>query len=163
MRATVTLLFLILIAVLTPAQAHTRSQSFSTWIADGNALRGVYQVDAYRATQLSAAPQDLGVILREHLARTVSLVQGGAACRLDPLKSLEAPRGDLRVEFRFICPQPLAAAPLLLTVAAFFDVSISHVHYLRVTLSRASVEAILSDGRRDLVILGERRPWRRLC
>jgi len=142
----------LLIASLTAAHAHTRSQSFSVWVADGDTLQGVYQVDAYRVTQLSAEPQDLSALLRAHLQRTVSLTQGATVCKFDPPRSLDAPRGDLRVELRFTCPEPIAQAPPQLTVAAFFDVSISHVHYVRVTLPGAITEAILGQGRGTLAI-----------
>lgn len=152
MRINAALTIALLIALPTAAHAHTRSQSFSIWVADANTLQGIYQVDAYRATQLSAEPRDLSAMLREHLQRTVSLTQGGAACKLAPPRNLEAPRGDLRVELRFTCPEPIAQTPPQLTVASFFDVSISHVHYVRVTVSGAVNEAILGNGRRELTI-----------
>ena len=53
------LLCLAFFVAAAPASAHTRSQSFSTWTVHDNVLQGTYQVDAYRATQLSEEPQDL--------------------------------------------------------------------------------------------------------
>ena len=75
----IVLLFASLVLWLAPARAHTPSQSFSTWVVAGNTLRGVYQVDSYRATQLSEKPQDLTKLLVDHLSRTVTLTQDGVA------------------------------------------------------------------------------------
>jgi len=140
------------------AQAHTRSQSFSTWTVDGDVLRGVYQVDAYRVTQLSETPQDLGALLRDRLAKDITATQAGTACRMQPPRSLASPRGDLRVELRFVCPKPIADAPVELVVGAFFDVSISHVHYIRIADGGVH-EAVLTEGR-NTVYLGEPRTER---
>jgi len=68
---------LVLLVLFCPsgASAHTRSQSFSTWTVAGNAIEGVYQVDAYRVTQLSETPQDLAALLSDHLAKTITVTQ----------------------------------------------------------------------------------------
>jgi hypothetical protein len=138
-----------------PAGAHTRSQSFSTWTIGENTLEGVYQVDAYRATQLSETPQDLHTLLRDHLAKTISLSQNGKPCTAAPLRAAGAPRGDLRVELRFTCPQPFAQSPARLVVGAFFGVSLSHVHYVRTTDAAGRfAEAILAQGRTAVPIGG---------
>jgi len=145
---------LVLLVLFWPAgaSAHTRSQSFSTWTVAGNAIEGVYQVDAYRVTQLSETPQDLAALLRDHLAKTITVTQNGAACAAGSPHSLAAPRGDLRVELRFTCPKPVVEAPVDMVVGAFFDVSISHVHYIRISNAGAVQEAILTEGRNEIGI-----------
>jgi hypothetical protein len=141
-----------------PASAHTRSQSFSTWTVGTNTIEGVFQVDAYRATQLSETPQDLGALLRDHLAKSITVTQAGSACAARSPRSIAAPSGDLRVELAFSCPKPFAQAPAELAVRAFFDVSVSHVHYVRVTDSRGFHEAVLTQGRGAIAIgTGEAR------
>lgn len=117
------------------AIAHTRSQSYSSWDADGRDVHVVFQVDARRVTQLDdAATWDgLGPLLARHLAGTVSLRQAGAPCAAAPPRPLAAARGDLRVELAWTCPRPLADVPATATVGAFFEVSPSHVHYARVS------------------------------
>lgn len=133
--------------------AHTRSQSFSTWTVGDNAVQGVFQVDAYRATQLSETPQDLVKLLREHLAATVSLSQGDVPCTASPPQAIAAPRGDLRAELRFTCAKPFAQAPGRLRVGAFFDVSVSHVHYVRLTGANGEVrEAVLTLGKSEVAL-----------
>ena len=151
--------FAALTIVAAPAQAHTRSQSFSTWTIGQNTLDGVYQVDAYRVTQLTETPQDLSTLLRDHLAKTVSLSQSGKPCAATPLRPVGASRGDLRVEFRFTCPKPFAEAPATLVIGAFFDVSVSHVHYVRTTDANGRfAEAILSEGRTAISIGASAEP-----
>jgi hypothetical protein len=63
------LALLMLFLGISAASAHTRSQSFSAWTVGATELEGVYQVDAYRATQLSEAPQDLVKLLSSPKAR----------------------------------------------------------------------------------------------
>jgi hypothetical protein len=145
---------LALLTLAAPASAHTRSQSFSTWTVGTNTIEGVFQVDAYRATQLSETPQDLGTLLRDHIARSIAVTQGGSACAARPPQSIAAPSGDLRIELVFTCPKPFAEAPAELAVRAFFDVSLSHVHYVRVSDPRGFHEAILSQGRTGIAIGG---------
>jgi hypothetical protein len=136
-----------------PAQAHTRSQSFSTWTIGENTLEGVYQIDAYRVTQLSETPQDLSRLLREHLEKTVTLIQDGKPCTKAPLHPASAPRGDMRIEIAFVCPEGFAKKTATLTIGALFDVSLSHVHYVRTTdASGRFAEAILAKGRTTIEI-----------
>lgn len=136
-----------------PAQAHTRSQSFSTWTIGADTLEGVYQIDAYRVTQLSETPKDLAVLLRDHLAKTIVVTQSGKPCAATPLHSAAAGRGDMRVELRFTCPEPFANAPTTLAIGAFFDVSVSHVHYVRTTDAEGRfTETILAQGRNTIAV-----------
>jgi hypothetical protein len=141
-------------ALCVPANAHTRSQSFSTWTVGDRVIDGVFQIDAYRVTQLSEAPQDLAKLLRDHLASTVRLTQEGTKCAADAPRMISAPRGDLRVELRLICARPFADAPADLHIGSFFDVSISHVHYIRITDTGGFHEAVLTQGRSDVAVGG---------
>lgn len=153
MKALCALVCLIAAITAAPAHAHTRSQSFSTWTIGENTLEGVYQIDAYRVTQLSETPQDLSRLLRDHLERTVTLVQDGQPCTMAPLHAASAPRGDMRVEIAFTCPQAFAQKTATLTIGALFDVSLSHVHYVRTTdASGRFAEAILAKGRTTIAI-----------
>jgi hypothetical protein len=150
----IVLLLVAFFAVIGPANAHTRSQSFSTWTVADNVVDGIFQIDAYRVTQLSETPQDLAALLRDHLGSTIKLTQDGAACTPTTPRILTAPRGDLRVELRFTCPKPFAEQNASLQIGSFFDVSISHVHYIRVADAAGSHEAVLTQGRSDVAIGG---------
>ena len=146
-------LLLALPALSPDARAHTRSQSFSTWTVGADTVQGVFQVDAYRATQLTETPQDLNALLRDYLKKTVSVSQGAASCTLSEEHSMIAQRGDLRIELSFKCAKPFAEAPALLRIGAFFDVSISHVHYARISGPGEKLsEVILTEGRTDVTL-----------
>jgi hypothetical protein len=150
------LLLGILAAACAPAQAHTRSQSVSTWTVDGATVQGIFQVDAYRTTQLSDEPQNLNTLLKRHLADTVTLMQDGKPCKALPTRTLASSRGDLREELRFACPRNLADSPATLVMGAFFDVSISHVHYIRVVFAGGAVdERVLTQGAHTLTVGAE--------
>lgn len=149
------LLALLVLLVAAPAEAHTRSQSFSTWTVSGDTAAGVFQVDAYRATQLSETPQDLAVLLKRELEATVALSQGGTACTLTALTPIRAPRGEMRVEIAFKCAKPFADAPGELKIGAFFGVSISHSHYIRVTSKEGVREGVLTQGKTAFPVGGD--------
>ena len=141
-----------------PAQAHTRSQSFSSWSADGSTLRGIYQVSAQRATQLGSAETSTGLesLLAAHLAGTVSVRQGDAPCVARPPVPLVAARGDLRVELAFTCPAPLSGTPATVTMGAFFDASPSHVHYARIAREGGQAWEVLATARAHTFDVGGR-------
>lgn len=147
------LLCLALALLSQPAHAHTRSQSFSTWNVHDNVLQGTYQVDAYRATQLSEEPQDLVKLVNDHLKASVGALQSGVACKLDEPQAIHAPRGELRTDLRIICPKPFSQVPATLVVGAFFEVSISHVHYARISYSGGRVdEVVLTQGHQTVEV-----------
>ncbi|MEQ1753692.1 MAG: HupE/UreJ family protein [Micropepsaceae bacterium] len=136
------------------AIAHTRSQSFSNWNVHENVVSGTYQVDAYRATQLSDEPQDLVKLVGEHLKATVFAEQDRVRCKLDEPLALQAPRGELRFELKVSCPKPFATAEARLVVGAFFDVSISHVHYARVSYTGGRVDEVVLTQGQPMVTIG---------
>lgn len=141
-----------------PASAHTRSQSFSSWTADGPTLTAVFQVDARRVTQLDeeARFDGLGALLAKHLGDTVSVTQDGRRCAAAPAGPLAAARGEVRVEMSFTCGQPLREVPATVVMGAFFDVSPSHVHYARASLAGGPSHEILATVRSHSFDLGGR-------
>lgn len=142
----------VFLLLLADASAHTRSQSFSSWSVRGAELDGVFQVDAYRVTQLSEQPEDLAKILTGHLDTRIRVEQTGVACKRASLRSLSAPRGDMRVEVRFVCPREIAVADASLFIEGFFDVSISHIHYARLSYPDGRMdEVVLTQGQQSVV------------
>jgi len=146
------LAFVLLLLAWVDASAHTRSQSFSSWTVRGNELDGVYQVDAYRVTQLSEQPEDLARLLTAHLDGRIRVEQAGTACKRTSFRPLSAPRGDMRVEVRFTCPKPIAEADARLFIGGFFDVSISHIHYARLGYPDGRMdEVVLTQGQQSVI------------
>ncbi len=140
------------------AAAHTRSQSFSSWDAEGSTLIGVFQVDAQRVTQLSedAKFDRLGALLASHLAETVSVTQAGRPCDAHAPQPLVAAKGDVRVELVFQCPKPLADAAATVVLGAFFGVSPSHVHYARIAREGGAGREVLATVRSHTFEVGGR-------
>jgi hypothetical protein len=141
-----------------PASAHTRSQSFSSWTADGATLTAVFQVDARRVTQLDEAAtlDGLGVLLSKHLGDTVSVTQDGHRCVASPPRPLAAARGDVRVEMVFTCGRRLLDAPATVVMGAFFEVSPSQVHYARTSIEGGAAHEVLATVRSHTFDVGGR-------
>ena len=137
------------LVLATPAAAHTRSQSYSSWTAEGATLTGVFQVGAQRVTQLGAdATFDaLDALLASHLAQTVSVTQDGVACSADAPRPLAAAQGDIRIELAFHCARAIAESPATVVLGAFFEVSPSHVHYARVAHAGGQAQEVLATVR----------------
>jgi len=131
-----TLAFFIIV-MAAPAHAHTRSQSASDWRIEGQTLQAHFSIDARRATLLYGLQEgeglDLDEALRNHLERTIGVTQGGEACPLvDAPSALPAAAGYLRVGLTFECARDFADVGVDLSIGAFFDLSASHLHILRV-------------------------------
>jgi len=148
---------LLLLTVHGTAAAHTRSQSFSSWNADGATLTGVYQAGAQRVTQLGEATTLRGLddVLATHLAETVRVNQGAAECRARSPRPLTAARGDIRVEIAFDCPATIADAPVKVVLGAFFDASPSHVHYARIARGGGQAREVLVTDRSRTFTVGD--------
>jgi len=133
------------------ALAHSRSQSFSTWtVADTGDVRLSFSVSAREVTRLATAEAErlgLGERMARHLSRRVSLRSAGRACPpVGAPRALAARPGHVRVEWRFECP-PVSAgderAGLEISVASFFDVVPSHLHFARVSVAEAPAQEFL--------------------
>lgn len=146
------------LVLATPAAAHTRSQSYSSWTAEGATLTGVFQVGARRVTQLGedATFDTLDALLAAHLAQTVSVTQDGVTCSAHAPRPLAAAQGDIRVELAFRCARALAESPATVVVGAFFEVSPSHVHYARVAHTGGQAQEILATVRSHEFAVGGR-------
>ncbi len=149
-------LILALLFNVVEAQAHSRSESFSVWEAEGKILSGVFSIEARRATLLyGMALQDtsLQTLLINHLNETISLSQEGMICGASQtLRDLPAKPGSFRIQLTFECPKEISSANSQLHIKSFFDISPSHVHGARVDLGERWVEALLTSAQPTLTI-----------
>lgn len=143
------LLAMIALASISTAQAHTRSQSFSTWSWTSDQVTGRFTIDARRATLLyadTAVPrQALDLRLAEHLADTITLQQGDAACT--PVGSptpRPATEGWLAVDLRFRCPTALDDEPATLQIESLFRYAATHLHILQLESGESRSERVLT-------------------
>lgn len=135
------------------AEAHNRSQSFSSWTLSGDKLDMVFTVKAREVTRLPPLEgdlQSLEALLLTHLRHSISVdscVERGAPTMLP------AASGFLRTGWSFDCSQ---AAFEAINLDSFFDVASSHVHYARAVLNeQAPVEYLFTDSLREHLVVAD--------
>ncbi len=143
------------------AEAHTRSQSFSSWTINEQSLSFVFAVDARRVTQLSQIYEDendLPALLIEHLRETIRVAQGKLSCKRVGIAPLGQSRNTVRVSGRFVCPHAIADGNVSVTVAAFQIVSATHIHIARVDHDGVFSDNVLREGRPTFIVRSENAP-----
>lgn len=158
-RVTAVFAVLVCVIIAPPSDAHTRSQSFSHWHIDGEAVAFTFAVDARRVTQLAQVyePGDgLSGLLEQHLQESVSVVQSSANCELKSLESPGSGRSVITVSGRFTCPETLAQGDARASVTAFQAVSPTHIHIARVDNSGVVSEYVVREGRSSFALHADR-------
>ncbi len=152
---------LMLLMSASPAAAHTRSQSYSSWSIDGADAIFMFEVDALRVTQLSSLygeAGDINELLSKHLRETINVRQGQTACTLGGLTSYSEGRATIRVTGRFSCPSPIAKAPADVAITAFEAVSPTHIHIARTEFEGAAQGRLLREGAASFELNAEKPP-----
>jgi hypothetical protein len=139
------------------AEAHTRSQSFSTWHIEGDEVTAVFSIAAREITRLPppepGLPHTLPAILGQHLVTQLSLEADGAPCQQSGAPApLRASEGQIVVELRFRCPRP-PSQTLVITNDAIFPAAVSHLHFARITAGGFSRELVFADAKRRQAIV----------
>ena len=151
LRAAATLVGLLLASVGNPAQAHTRSESHSSWVIDKGLVRTTVTFPDQEAQNITRGrpPSDAEIVA--YLTPRIGVAAGGEACRPTvPGRMLEAATGYRRSEYVFDC---LTDKNLVLRFDAFFDLVPSHVDIAQLQLADGDVVEQLfmqSDRRFDL-------------
>ncbi len=127
---------------------HARSESYSDWRINGDAMTGVVTVSAGEVTSLvtSDDTRPLDALFAEHLAATVAVSSAIGDCAPSPPTSLAAARGFMRVELEFRCD---GGQPSELRYRALFDQLPAHVHYARIFEHDALIAEALITERAD--------------
>jgi hypothetical protein len=155
--ALVGLAALLWIAAAPQAQAHNRSQSYSTWNVSDGTVELLFTVKAREVTRLPPLEGNLltlEALLAAHLGETirVSSNDGTACVAKDGPQALTAAEGYLRMRAIFDCR---AAPASTVQLDSFFSMAPSHVHYARVlTDGELPAEYLFTDGRREHAIAG---------
>ena len=125
----VLLIFIALIFCM-QAQAHNRSQSFSSWVINSDEVEVVFTVKTREVTRLPLLEGDLrsfDALLTAHLRHSLSIDSGGIDCDAKGLPfSIPAAKGYAKVKWSFNCP---AQGDKNLNIDSFFSVASSHIHY----------------------------------
>lgn len=158
-RVAVVLALLSCMLVAPPSNAHTRSQSFSHWHLDDQAVAFTFAVDARRVTQIAQLYEetyDLPGLLEQHLRETVFVAQGDKRCELKSLESPRSGRSVITISGHFYCPGATARDNLRASVTAFQAVSATHIHIARVDYDGVVSEYVVREGRSTFALQSDR-------
>mgnify|MGYP001816320407 CR=1 FL=1 len=139
------------------AQAHNRSQSYSTWNLSGDTVELLFTVKAREVTRLPPLEENLLTLedlLAAHLGETIRVSSvGGAVCAAKGVpQALTAAEGFLRMRAILDCG---SAPATTLQIDSFFSMAPGHVHYARIlTDAELPAEYLFTDSRREHIIAG---------
>jgi len=136
-----------LLALLAGAsvQAHTRSESHSSWLVDGRLVRATITFPDVEAALVGngSRPSDADAVA--YLTPRVGVSAGDQACRQTaPGRMLESATGYRRSEYVFDCPTDRG---LVLKFDAFFELVPTHVDFAQIQFADGEVvEQLFTQG-----------------
>lgn len=145
-RAALLLAGTALLVFASNAQAHTRSQSRSSWWIEENGATAVFTVATLEVTRLEAAAmRELGSVYALHVADTVTVRSDAGVCgRVGEPLVLPAEPGFARVEVQYRCDDDVVRE---LEITSFLGVAPSHLHMADVRLGEGpSTDYLFSDA-----------------
>lgn len=116
---------------VSPATAHTRSESHSAWTIDGPVVHLSFSVADLEAARISPdGGRPSNAALLRYLAPKLGVTAAGARCKLvAPPRMLSAAAGFRRAEFQYACP---STNNMRLLDSAFFELVPTHVNFAQV-------------------------------
>ena len=114
------------------AEAHTRSQSFSTWSIEESRVSYIFAVDARRVTQLAPIyneDADITSLLEKHLKNTILIRINNQPCPLIKFISIGEGRAVRQARGIFDCPTSIDSGVLEVSISSFFSVSADPCSY----------------------------------
>ena len=150
MRVLLSLILLLFagLSPLSPASAHTRSQSFSKWHGQENSVAFDFIVDSRRLTQLARlydATQPLPSLLEKHLRETIQVRQDEKTCQMVKLDITLTQGGYQNAKGEFNCPDDITLGVPQISITSFHAVSPTHIHLARVGQGDSLRELVLSN------------------
>lgn len=146
-------LFAAVLFAAAPAQAHTLSESLSSWRIDGDTVRLQFTVPDLEAKRISSSGKDLpsGAQLGQYLASRVGAVAGNQKCPArEAPRALAASAGYYRYDIVFKCP---TANDIRIHSAAFYDLVPTHTNFARIEDSDGRFfEQILTQDHQEVGI-----------
>lgn len=126
------------------AEAHNRSQSFSSWTFSDEKLEMVFTVKAREVTRLPPLEGELPgleALLLAHLQHSISVHTDRDACPAVGLPAaLSSAPGYVRARWAFQCPM---VAIKTIRIDSFFALAPGHVHYARIAFGEELPEEFL--------------------
>lgn len=130
----------------TPASAHTRSESHTTWLVDGRSVHltfSVADIEARRLTKDGRPPNNPQLIA--YLMPRLGVTADGRRCVLTGKpRPVAAATGYRRVEFFYDCASP---ENIILRDGAFFELVPTHVNM-------AQIQTVAGDFAEDVLTAG---------
>jgi len=135
-------------ALASPASAHTRSVSYSSWKLDARGADVQVRVPLLELSRLAFDPVlDVGSggAAAEYLADHLTLRAGEHPCEpVEPPRAEPAPEGWAHFRWRVACP---ASGPRAIETDVLLDVAPSHLHFARVAGDGGGVrERVLTEA-----------------
>jgi hypothetical protein len=150
-RVCAALISLLLLSAGAAAQAHTRSESHSSWLIDKRLVRTTITFPDKEAENITRGRRPSDAEIVTYLTSRIGVSAGGRACHpTAPGRMLEAATGYRRSEYVFDCPTD---KNLVLQFDGFFDLVPSHFDFAQIQLADGEVVEQLftqSDTRFDL-------------
>lgn len=145
------LVLCVALAFVQNAGAHTRSQSQSSWVIEGDTVTGRVEVEAIDVTRLYALGGEapLADLFAAEARDAFSVRAAGAACdRTNEPAPIASGVGRYSAIVRFTCPAgALARGPIELESRLFLRVAPSHLHFAAMRDSEGrTAEAVLSES-----------------
>jgi hypothetical protein len=143
------LLGVLVVGAVMPADAHTRSTSYSSWEIDGREARIRFRITQLELTRLPwgiVSPPALRPELASYLPQVLRLEADGVACSLvGPVRALAAPKDRALIEWHVACPEQ---GVLAIRSELMLEVAPSHLHFARIRTSGEITERVLSNTER---------------
>ncbi len=148
------LLFLIFCQLIPVASlAHVKSQSFSQWEAQENKIHFSFIIDLRRITQLARLYEketEYKTLFSRHLRKTLKVTQK-TSCLMEQLEIRAHVKGKLRASGYFVCPQTIRTTQTLIFIGSFYEVSSTHIHYVRIKSEGGLTDIVLNKARRSFI------------
>jgi len=147
--------FLLLVFLVSPAHAHTKSESHSDWRITGRTVFVTFTVPEIEAKRLASAadPAPGNASVAAYLATHLGASVGSAACApVAAPRAVAAVPGFRRFELVFQCPP---GGGIALHSGAFFDLVPSHVTFAQIADDHGSItEQLFTHDRQTLANAG---------
>ena len=150
-------LALVLLACLAhaPAQAHTKSETYTVWHVAGSSVRSTFSIPLVEADRLAkgASKNASNEDVTSYLAAHVWVTSKAGRCTMPgPVRAVAATEQFRRFELAFNCA---STEDIQLHSSAFFELVPSHVTLAQIELDSGDmIEQMMTMDHRDLVLSG---------
>lgn len=137
------------------SQAHTLSESLSSWQVQGKQLQVQFTIPELEAKRLSDSGKDVPSAsdLGAYLAERISVTADDQACAMtENAQPLSALSGFFRFEFAFECPSEKG---MVIHSDVFYDLVPTHTNFAQIENNSGEfIEQLLTDKHRDVELDG---------